>query len=55
MQRLFSEFDTDNSGHISKTEFKVGLATLNFTNMDDNVEALFRRYDTDYSGHLSLQ
>jgi calcium-dependent protein kinase len=52
---IFREIDTDNSGCISKEEFRVALTKTGNLANDQEIDQMFNRIDLDGSGQISFQ
>ena len=51
---LFREWDDDNSGSVSKKEFRKAMTMLGFEVPKSEVDALFDVWDPDGSGQLTM-
>jgi len=52
---IFRDIDTDNSGSISKEEFRIALTKAGNIYSDEEINQMFARIDLDGSGQISFQ
>ena len=55
LERLFAEFDRDNSGSIQVAEFAAIADRLGLVLPADEIQALITEYDADGSGSIDLE
>ena len=53
IRRLFRTFDKDNSGYITRSEFRRAFADLNVRATDNEIDELLRVIDTNHDGRIS--
>ena len=51
---LFSQWDSNEDGLVSKEEFRKAMPLLGMSVQQDTVDALFASWDRDGDGHISL-
>ena len=55
LKTIFTEIDEDNSGSISKDEFRIALVKAGNIYSDEEIDTMFARIDVDESGTISFQ
>ena len=55
MMDLFTKWDTNKDGYVSKREFREAMAALQIPVKGEDVLALFAYFDPDESGAISFQ